>query len=688
MPPGGDPNANIEEVLLSGESFAHLSDLYAISCSTTSLTTFLEPSDTVEECNSLDTVAYIQRTIVDDSNSDPNLDCPTIPIIATPGTAVEEDYGLESATVTFNLNEISREVPIDIICDEITGEGDETFTIDTVPASSSPFSVIIRDFTSHFLFDKSVYSVMEGESHVTVTVLRQGYLGIAGHVFVIPSSKSSDEAEPWHDFDASNLKAEFNIGQADFNLGEAKTTVNIQILDDDVLEGTETFTVELHTPYPLPQTSIQIREKCVVNITDDDFEIKLNNTHYTVAENASSIKIPILRIGYVYAANAIVLPVETYENPRSATDGVDFQLLQNTVTFSKGESVQYIEIKIMDDKIGETNEAFRLVVTDPTKGVVALLETHIGIADDDVTYSFSSGVYDTNEMNGLLRIPITRVGSSDFEDTLYVVIHDETASSGDDFKDRGRIEVKFEKDDTSKAVFIDILEDDLGEGTETFTVTLIGANEVELDTARVVILDNDPLPLTPGKQVYSFELSSDLVSEDDGHRRLGVVRTQFEHGGSVVFSTESGTAKNGYDFIGISEELILFNPGQERVFTPYIQIINDGITETDEIFTGHLSNPSDGVVSNQSAVITIRDDDAVDVVDLNESSGFNVSGGVLAAIIITACIATLTRLSVAVCGCLMMLKKQTAASPTVPLPRPAPAFIPYTNYEMRTYHQY
>ncbi|XP_072048928.1 uncharacterized protein [Amphiura filiformis] len=679
VPPGNDTSNNVEEVLLSGETFAHLSDVYVISCAEISPLSFLEATETVEECNQLNTVAYIQRTIVDDSNSDPNLDCPTLSITATLGTAVEEDYELQSSIVTFDLNEVSRDIPINIVCDEIVGEGDEAFTVDTIPTSSSPFTVIIRDFNSCFQFKEPVYFAMEGDTNAAVSVLRQGYLGIQGHVLV---TSSSGTALSSHDFTASSLKAQFNVG-------EAEATVYIPILDDDVLEDEETFEIELHSPSPPTETSIKVQAKSKINVTDDDFEIKLNATHYTVAENAGSIKVPVLRIGYVDGDEAIILPVQVYENSRSAQDGVDFLLLQNSITFTKGESVKYVEISILDDDIGESNEAFRLVVTDPSKGITVLLEAHIGIADDDVSYMFSSSVYTIEEMNGLLRIPITREGSNVFEDVLEISIDEGTASAGEDYKNRGNIEVKFEPGDFTKAAFIDILDDDIGEGTETLGITLIGSNGAELDTAQVNILDNDPTAPPPGDQVYSFEVQSDFVSEAEGYRRLGVVRTRFENEGSVTFSTQSRTAIDGSDFIGVSEEVIQFNPGQERAFTSRIEIINDRYAEDDESFIGVLSQPSDGVVSNQNAIVTIEDDEQGQEVvdDVIERDGFNVSNGVLAAIILSSVVAVTAIFAMAICGCVILMKKQAAtiiAAPRRQLVRQSPAYP----YEMRNYHDY
>ena len=76
----------------------------------------------------------------------------------------------------------------------------------------------------------------------------------------------------------------------------------------------------------------------------------------------------------------------------------------------------------------------------------------------------------------------------------------------------------------------------------------------------------------------------------------------------VHYTTQDNTAIAGSDYIAQSGKLV-FPPGLKKIILP-IRIKGDNIQEGDETFRIILSHPVNAAIANDTAIITIRDDDA------------------------------------------------------------------------------
>ena len=78
---------------------------------------------------------------------------------------------------------------------------------------------------------------------------------------------------------------------------------------------------------------------------------------------------------------------------------------------------------------------------------------------------------------------------------------------------------------------------------------------------------------------------------------------------AVGWWTTPGTAYPDDDYANLGRQTVKFPAGAtvERVLIP---IVNDGVRETDEAFTVHLSRPQGGVTGTVTATrVTVYDDD-------------------------------------------------------------------------------
>jgi hypothetical protein len=110
--------------------------------------------------------------------------------------------------------------------------------------------------------------------------------------------------------------------------------------------------------------------------------------------------------------------------------------------------------------------------------------------------------------------------------------------------------------------------------------------------------------------VLSLGTPKIAAREDHSVVAIDVVRsgdTSFE--AAVGWWTTPGTAHEEDDYAGIGRQTVTFPAGAtvERVLIP---IVNDGVRESDEQFTVHLSRPRGGVVGAVTATrVTLHDDD-------------------------------------------------------------------------------
>ena len=110
--------------------------------------------------------------------------------------------------------------------------------------------------------------------------------------------------------------------------------------------------------------------------------------------------------------------------------------------------------------------------------------------------------------------------------------------------------------------------------------------------------------------VVSLGVPRIAAREDHSVVAIEIVRTgDTAHEAAVGWWTSPDTAHEEDDYAGIGRQTVTFPAGAtvERVLIP---IVNDGVRESDEVFTVHLSRPRGGVAGAVTATrVTLHDDD-------------------------------------------------------------------------------
>ncbi|NXI47503.1 GPR98 protein, partial [Galbula dea] len=189
-----------------------------------------------------------------------------------------------------------------------------------------------------------------------------------------------------------------------------------------------------------------------------------------------------------------------------------------------------------------------------------------------------------------------------------------------------------EEGETSAAINITILEDDVPEVQEFFLVNLTSVElimnystsspprlDVEGLASHIIIDANDGV-----RGVIEWEGTNFEVDESDGSLTIRAYRNRGSYGNvSVFFYAQNLEAQLGLDF-HVTSRTLYFADG-ERNQSVVVTILDDGLPEGDEKFQLILTNPSLGLElgENTTATITIlASDDGHGVLSFNNSDHF------------------------------------------------------------------
>ena len=172
---------------------------------------------------------------------------------------------------------------------------------------------------------------------------------------------------------------------------------------------------------------------------------------------------------------ALTVTYETRDG--TATAGSDYTATSGTLTIGEDETRKKVSVPVLDDDAAEDGETMTFVVT-RLEGAHSLLLDGEGegtITDDDKAARPMLSVSDASGTEG---------GTASFEVTLdpapagpvttYYATADGTARSGSDYTGRWGT-LAFAAGETSKTVAVELLDDELAEPNETFSLELITA---------------------------------------------------------------------------------------------------------------------------------------------------------------------------------------------------------------------
>ncbi|OKH41671.1 hypothetical protein FACHB389_04025 [Nostoc calcicola FACHB-389] len=221
--------------------------------------------------------------------------------------------------------------------------------------------------------------------------------------------------------------------------------------------------------------------------------ITLGSPSITVNESAGGVSITLLRSGDLSGISTV--KYATFAN--TATAGVDYgnegTESAGLVTFAAGESSKQVRILINEDSLPEPDETFSFVI-DQAEGATLGLQRTIGITIQDNDRSSLDVTQPTvKEKDGSAIVTVTRGNALGAASVNYTTV-DGTAKAGSDFQTVSGI-LNFAAGETTKTISIALVNDNIAETNETFTLNFTNAVGVTLNPnplkATITITDDD-----------------------------------------------------------------------------------------------------------------------------------------------------------------------------------------------------
>jgi Leucine-rich repeat (LRR) protein len=421
----------------------------------------------------------------------------------------------------------------------------------------------------------------------------------------VKAATSDGTAEKDSDYEKTTATLMWNDGE------DGERTFTVPIVNDDVYEETETFTLELKKA---EGATIGEPDTAVVTIEDDDQEagtLQFSSATYEVNEGDETVTFAVTREGGMDGA----VSVDCVFSDVSTTED-DYTVVMDELNWDDqdGED-KSCSVILNDDEDFEGDETFNIALDNPTGGANTgdPNSAVVTIVDNDDpppsgTLQFSPATYEVVEGEGVVAtIIVTREGGSYGAASVKAVTSDGSAVKDEDYE---KFSDKLEwgnGDADPKTFTVSIINDDVSEESETFKVKLKNAEGAELGSpkkAEVTITDDDnPGTLQFLSATYSFD-------EGDGTVTITVTREGGSSGAaSVKVVSKNGTAKNGKDLDKVSEKL-KWDDGEDGDKTFTVAIIDDSKVEDDETFTLKLKNAKGAELGKpKKAEVTIIDDD-------------------------------------------------------------------------------
>ena len=289
----------------------------------------------------------------------------SIAYAVTGGTATAgTDYQLAAGTLSFGPGESTKNIVINLLDDQIL-EGDETvlLTLSNVTGagaslgSPSTITLTITDDErpATLQFGASAYSTTENAGSATITVTRSGGTSQAASVHY---TTVDGTAKAGQDYQTAS-------GALDFAAGASSQSFAIPILDDTLVEGDETLTINLSAASG-SGVSLGSPTSAILKIIDDDTPatIQFAAPTATVGESAGLATITVTRSGG--GGRTVTVHYATADG--SAHAGTDYQAATGILNFGPTETSKTIAIPVIDDAVSEGDETVLVTLTDPTGG--------------------------------------------------------------------------------------------------------------------------------------------------------------------------------------------------------------------------------------------------------------------------------------------------------------------------------
>jgi len=436
-----------------------------------------------------------------------------------------------------------------------------------------------------------------------------------------------------------------------FNPGDgASKTFDVTVLNDSLVENAETFQVTLSNFDGGGSTG----GPGTGTINDDADVYNVSVTAPTPVTEANTNAVFTLQLANVDPTHGVIgtVQVDYATGGGNAIAGSDYTATSGTWTFAA--ATETVNVPVLNDTLVENNETFDFTLSSLSAGartgsitaasgtatiqddgdtydvaLSAVAPSPVGEADTPVTFTIDlANVDPTHGVIGTVQVDYATGGGN--------------ATAGTDYTAAGGT---LTIDAATKTLDVDILNDDLVENNETFTLTLSnfsgGARTGSItDNSETVTIADDadvynvsvtaPAPVTEANTNAVFTLQ--LANVDPTHGVIGTVQVDYATGGGNAIAGSDYTATSGtWTFAAATQ-------------TVNVPVLNDTLVENNETFDFTLTNFSAGARTGNTgaaATGTIVDDGDIYSISIANAVPFSIVEGANASFTVSVDASTL-----------------------------------------------
>jgi hypothetical protein len=223
-------------------------------------------------------------------------------------------------------------------------------------------------------FSSATYTAAENVTPLVVTVTRTGDTTAAASVAIASADIGSTAGS---DYTSVSTTLSWDAGDA------TSKTLNLALLDDALVEGSETLSLTLSSP-----TGDTLGVNSVATVTISDFEegkLAFSAATFAASESSGTAAITVLR---TQGTGGEVQVNYTTANG-TATAPEYYTTTSGTLTFADGIANQTINVPLIDNALGELDKALTLTLSLPAGGATlgTLTNTTLTISNDDADFT-------------------------------------------------------------------------------------------------------------------------------------------------------------------------------------------------------------------------------------------------------------------------------------------------------------
>ncbi len=301
--------------------------------------------------------------------------------------------GVTNGTLTFTPGQTLQNILIPLIFDtNVTGN--LTFNIWLHNPTAGTFvvpptntTVVVQDANAGFSFTNSTATVMKNAGSLVVPVVCSNtnapvLVNSNSVPFTVFYSTADGTAVANQDYAPTN-------GTLIFTNGIGTNTFTVPILNNSLVMGNRTFTVNLSNPSPYPTVQVVPPATQTITIVDNNSGLSFSSPAYTVLKSGGTTAITVLRSDNTNQVSTVNFAT----TDGTATAGLDYIATNGTFVFTNGVTSNTFFVTIINNTVVQPDKTVLMQLSNPNSGSVLIAPSAaiLTIHDNSGSYVVPAG---------------------------------------------------------------------------------------------------------------------------------------------------------------------------------------------------------------------------------------------------------------------------------------------------------